>query len=75
METAELAEAAAEEQADRYEGDPWEEPIGRWIENRPSVSVSDVLSRCLEKPKAQWTQMDKNRVARSLKALGWETIP
>ena len=72
LETAELVEEAATEQSERYEGDPWEEVIGRWIEDRPSASVSEVLSICLDKPRAQWTQADKNRVARAFRMLGWE---
>jgi hypothetical protein len=35
------------------------------------VSVEEVL-KFLEKPVGTWTQYDKTRVARSLKALGWE---
>ncbi|MGA7413376.1 MAG: virulence-associated E family protein [Bryobacteraceae bacterium] len=72
LETAELLVDAAAQQADRYDGDPWEELIARWAEDQPSVSISDILTRCLDKPKAQWTQVDKNRVARSLRAMGWE---
>jgi predicted P-loop ATPase len=72
LETAELVTAAAQEQADRFETDPWEELIARWIDCRDSASVSEVLSSCLDKPRAQWTQGDKNRVARCFRSLGWE---
>jgi predicted P-loop ATPase len=72
LETGELTVAAAQEQADRFDGDPWEEVLARWCENRTSISVSEVLSCCLDKPKAQWTQADKNRVARCFRTLGWE---
>ena len=72
LETAELVQEAAAEQADRYEEDPWEELVARWIEDRPSAAVGEVLSLCLDKPRAQWTQSDKNRVARCFQALGWE---
>jgi putative DNA primase/helicase len=64
--------AAAVEQEDRYEGDPWDEPIATWVDGRENVSVSDVLTRCIEKPLAQWNQGDKNRVARALRSMGWE---
>ena len=63
---------ASLERADRYEGDPREEVIARWTEDRRSVSIGEVLSRCLDKPQALWTQVDKNRVARCFRALGWE---
>jgi predicted P-loop ATPase len=72
LETGELTVAAAQEQADRFDGDPWEEVLARWCENRSSISVSEVLSCCLDKPKAQWAQADKNRVARCFRTLGWE---
>jgi predicted P-loop ATPase len=72
LDSNELVDAAAEEQADRFDADPWEEIIGHWCENRISASISEVLSLCLDKPKAQWTQTDKNRVARCFHALGWE---
>jgi len=71
LDTPELTFAAEQEQADRYEGDAWDEPIAGYAENRDSVSVEEVL-RFLDKPIGTWTQYDKTRVARSLKALGWE---
>ena len=72
LETAELVQMASDQQTDRYEGDPWEEVIGPWVESRASVSIGEVLERCLEKAHALWTQSDKNRAARCLRALGWE---
>ena len=42
-----LNREAAEEQADRYEGDPWDELIMAWAASRESVSIADVLSVCL----------------------------
>jgi predicted P-loop ATPase len=72
LETAELVQLASDQQGDRYEGDPWEEVIAPWLESRPSVSISELLEKCLTKPRSQWTQMDKNRAARCLRALGWE---
>ena len=72
LDTPDLVETAAEEQAARYQGDPWEEVIGPWLEVRSSTSVSELLEKCLGKPQAQWTQGDKNRVGRCLRSLGWE---
>jgi len=72
METAELIQMASDQQIDRYEGDPWEEVIAPWLEGHPSVSISEVLEKCLQKAHALWTQTDKNRAARCLRALGWE---
>jgi predicted P-loop ATPase len=72
LDTAVLIEIAAEEQAARYQDDPWEEVMAPWLEVRSSTSVSEVLEKCVSKPQAQWTQADKNRVGRCLRALGWE---
>ena len=72
LDTSALVGIAAEEQAARYQGDPWEEIIAPWLEVRVSTSVSELLEKCVTKPQAQWTQGDKNRVGRCLRALGWE---
>jgi hypothetical protein len=72
LETADLVQMASDQQIDRYEGDPWEEVIGPWVEFSTSVSISEVLEKCLQKAQALWTQTDKNRAARCLRALGWE---
>ncbi len=71
LDSVELTHDAAEEQADRYEGDPWDELIMIWTGERDSVSIADVLTFCLEKKKDTWTQWDKIRVARCLSAHGW----
>ncbi len=73
LDTPELNRAAEQEQADRYEGDAWDGPISTWLEKngRDSVSISEVLNECLGKPKAYWTQSDKNRVSQSLQSHGW----
>lgn len=72
LDSRELNKAAAEEQSDRYEGDPWDEAIASWTEARDTVSISEVLEFCIEKRRDQWTQLDKNRIARSLRSRGWE---
>ena len=72
LDNHELVSAAAMEQAERFEGDTWEGPISKWTSARYDVSVSEVLNECLEKLKSQWTQSDKNRVARCLRSAGWE---
>lgn len=43
-----------------------------WLDVRARTSVSALLEKCVTKPQAQWTQGDKNRVGRCLRALGWE---
>lgn len=65
-------ETAVEEQAARYQSDPWQEVIAPWLDARTSTSVSEVLEKCINKPQAQWTQGDKSRVTRCFRALAWE---
>jgi predicted P-loop ATPase len=72
LDTVELVRMASDQQLDRYETEPWEEVIAPWIEVWPSVSIREVLEKCLQKPHALWTQTDKDRAARCLGALGWE---
>jgi predicted P-loop ATPase len=71
LDSVELNREASREQEERYEGDPWDELIMEWAEGRESVSIADVLSLCLEKKVDLWTQWDRSRVARCLRANGW----
>ena len=48
LESAELVQMASDQQMERYEGDPWEEVIACWLEARSSVSISEVLEKCLQ---------------------------
>ncbi len=59
---------AAEEQAERYEGDPWEESILKWVEGREPK----ILAQCIEKRTEMCTQIDRNCLARCLRANGWK---
>ena len=72
LDSGDLTLLAREQQAGRYDADPWQELIAGWTEPRESVSIGELLEGCLNKPQAQWMQADKNRIARSLRALGWE---
>jgi len=94
LETQELDALAAEEQAERYQDDAWDEPIQAYLENeiewlengfgernpfrrpRPAplqdVSVAEVMERALGIEKARWTQVDQNRVVRSLVSMGFK---
>jgi predicted P-loop ATPase len=72
LDTPELNAVAEQEQSARYEGDPWDEAIATWAEQHESVSIGEILGDCLLKPKGQWAQTDKNRVARVLQSAGWQ---
>jgi predicted P-loop ATPase len=71
LDTGDLTEQAEEEQSYRCDEDPWQDAMATWVNGRTDVSISEVLSLCLEKPRAQWTQTDKTRIARCLTAMGW----
>jgi predicted P-loop ATPase len=71
LDTADLVKLASDQQEARYEGDPWEEVVGPWLESKQTTAISEVLEKCINKPQAQWTQTDKIRAARCLRAQGW----
>jgi predicted P-loop ATPase len=71
IDSAQLSAAAAEEQQERYDSDPWQPLIEDWVGDRSQVTVEQILRNCVEKRHCDWTQGDKNRVARCLRAMGW----
>jgi predicted P-loop ATPase len=72
LDSQELVRVAAEEQGERFDADPWEPIIAGYAEGREYVTSDQILESCIEKPKKDWTQKDKNRVAKCLKALKWD---
>ena len=67
---------AAEEQEQRRQGDPWEEPIIDWLgrQSKAEHTVADILRGALRREVGDWIQTDLNRVARCLRALGYERV-
>ncbi|MBZ5620768.1 MAG: DUF3854 domain-containing protein [Acidobacteriia bacterium] len=53
LDTPDLVQLASDQQEARYEGDPWEEVIGPWLESKESTTISEVLEKCINKPQAQ----------------------
>jgi predicted P-loop ATPase len=72
IDSVELGLAAADEQRQRYDEDPWQTVIDNYVSGRDHVTVGQILSNCLDKRTCDWTQADKNRIARSLRAIGWK---
>jgi|SRR5215471_4221819 len=72
LDTAELNREAAAEQEARYQTDPWEPEIDRYLLSRTEVTTSDVLENAIKKDRGQWTRADEMRVAAILRRLGWE---
>jgi predicted P-loop ATPase len=69
--TKKEAQADAERhQRDRYIGDPWDEIISSYVDLEAEVTIAEVLTNALHLDKSRWTQLEQNRVARCLRALG-----
>jgi predicted P-loop ATPase len=71
LDSVELNQEAEQEQAARYDADPWLEKIKAFIEGRPSVSIVEILDQCIQKPTERQMQSDKTRVGRCLRFLNW----
>lgn len=71
LENEHLESLAADEQSARYAGDPWTDAVEKFVAAIHDVSISDILIH-LDIPRVQWTQREQNRVARILRAAGYE---
>ena len=69
--TEEDSKKAKEEQDKRYAEDAWMESIANHVEGKDETSVDDILTRAIDKPISQRTQLDMNRVASCLRLLGY----
>jgi hypothetical protein len=67
-----IAIAAKDAQDERYLGDPWDDEIRHFTKGSAYVTVEQILADLLHIEKSKWTQPDKNRIARSLKAMQFE---
>jgi predicted P-loop ATPase len=82
LDTPELVALAASEQDQRYEGDAWDNLVWEWVEaarnahgvGRPietfSITIAEVMVKCLKKPEGSWQQNDKRRVGHILRRHG-----
>lgn len=88
IDTEELRVACEAQQAERVQGDPWEEVIGRWLDHphtaetlRPfaigeeGVLTYDILKHALGKKPEHVTKFDQMRVAQVLRTLGYDRGP
>jgi len=78
LDSSALIETATEEQAERFDSDPWQPSIEAWLKDgirsrgRDYTTSEEILDSVIQKKRADWTQADKGRVARCLKALHYE---
>lgn len=67
-----LKASAQELQEERYIGDPWLEPIERFVNSKDEVTSEAIFADCLNiTSKADWRQADFNRIARCMAVLKW----
>lgn len=67
-----LQTEAEEQQRESLDEDVWQSEIEDYCTTHSDVSIGEILTELIDKPKQQWTQQDKNRVGRCLKALDYE---
>jgi hypothetical protein len=78
LDSPSVIETAVEQQAERFDSDPWQLAIERWLKEgllghgRNDTTSEEILDVVIAKKRADWTQADKSRVARCLKALNYE---
>lgn len=69
----ETEKAAAEEQAERRIGDPWEQLIVGWANKQiGDVTTAAALEGAIGLDKGRWSRADEMRVAAILRLHGWE---
>lgn len=68
---ADVMREAEDQQRDRYVGDPWDAAIERYVRDELDVTVEKVLRDGLGIDLVRCTQIEMNRVARSLRTLGY----
>jgi predicted P-loop ATPase len=82
METIELVQAAAEEQAERVSEDDWETIIGRWLKTEKAktmlahgegISIADVLTTALGMKVESIGRAESTRAGIIFRKLGWST--
>lgn len=59
------------EQAERYEGDVYEDKIGRALETRERITMEELLGDVLGLDTSKWTPAEQRRVGKAMKSLGW----
>jgi len=70
MDSEALNQAAELEQAERYDADPWQLAVSDFAKFRESVSIDEILD-AIGKARKDWTPLDKIRISRCLRVLGW----
>jgi len=64
-------EATRNEQQDRFDADPWMDPILEYVAIKSEVNVTEILEEALKVEKSRMTRADQMRVAGCLRFAGW----
>lgn len=64
-------EETLSQQSDRYHADVWQDSIEDYLIGKTETTVVDILKNCLNISEQAWDQACKNRVSRTLTALGF----
>ncbi|KWK54033.1 virulence protein E [Burkholderia stagnalis] len=59
------------EQAERYEGDVYEDVIGKQLEYEHRTTMEVILRDVLKLDSSKWTLPEQRRIGKALKSLGW----
>ena len=70
--TGQVAEVAAQEQAERGEDDPWVAAIQSYCDGREAVACKSILAEALEIPAERMNQRESRRVSGILRTLGYQ---
>lgn len=63
------------EQAARYEGDVWEDPIKVYLEIKDRVTIGQIARDVFSIENAKIGTADQRRIAKALEQLGWRRLP
>ena len=66
-----LIATATDEQAARYEADPWEEVVRKYLINKSQVTIGRVLADAIGITIERQRKVEQNRVTEILTNLGW----
>ena len=75
LDTSTLQVAASEAQADRFEDDPWDEPIQAYVLGKAEVTTVEVLEHGIGLyKKSEWGRAEQMRIGRWLGHHGWKRM-
>lgn len=59
------------EQAERYEGDAYENKIAKALEFVTRTTMEEILADILKLDTSKWSLPERRRIGKALKSLGW----